>query len=570
MVADSAVALDQELLGFRSPVVRAAPHGDAPNELLVHDSVILAVVVGFVVTAVAILHVHIRTWSATSRCRPVESCPASRFPSIWGWPPVIRPRLLPTITRAAAGVFLVLLASYVVAGLFVRPAADDWCAAALVSQKGVIGGAIDSYQSWSGRYAATLTAFSAVGAREWVGRVVPGLLMVVWCIAFVDLARGVFWVRQTGERRYWISLALGAGFTVSLIAIAPHQYQSLYWEAGTLAYTAPLVLITLVAGVVVRSSRQGSTAVGLGVIGAASFVAAGFSETATVAMVTGDLAVLLSCRRSRGIGTRQIVPALTTSLVGLALGTLLMIAAPGNAQRLAAMPPHPLLWRALLEGVFFSGYFVAYTILTHLAVVVLVVLTTGAIMYARALQSTTSAGPRRLHWEAGAVLLIAWVFLTCFPAIWVTDGPPPRRGLIVATTEVLIFLAVAGAAAGWSLGASHRGAPRRRAITAGLAAATGGLALSIVTVSALQSTLGSLPAMAAYARAKDAQAAAMAYAALAHSSEAVVPALGDTTRLGVLSHGSTNDDGFGEIGRDSTSWTNTCPGEVFGVAVRVP
>jgi hypothetical protein len=256
---------------------------------------------------------------------------------------------LPQLFTGLAGfTFAVALSGFVVIGLMTRYWADDFCYASIFKLHGFWGAQVYSYlhviMYASNRF--SLTLFS--GVSDLIGpeaiRFLPALAVISW------MSTATLATRQVGKiirlPFSWAETLLAAGAVVFMTLYqTPNRFQVLYWRSGMLPYLAPLIVMTLISGLILWEAQKEKTSVFWQVIIAIlSFLAGGFSETAA-AFQTGFLLVaLLAAWLARRSGSRlafRALPYLFAALVGTLISMVLLLVAPPNHARQSDLPNPP-------------------------------------------------------------------------------------------------------------------------------------------------------------------------------------------------------------------------------------
>jgi hypothetical protein len=232
-----------------------------------------------------------------------------------------RSSILPILPLVSVAALLVGL------GQYVRPMADDFCAAGLVRDFGFLGAQTERYTDWSGYYTANLT--------QMVGAVAgPRLMFPIMCVLFSS------WLALLGllYRSTCVGLAVG----IAVLMYSPALVQVLYWQDGMGENLLPLVL------------GAGACAIALGNVTSRRligvwllvFAACGCHPAVAVLLIAGCCCMFLfePTWRSRW-------PYLAVSVAGSLIGESLVAFAPGNANREAYYPEHPAVVWAVQQAV---------------------------------------------------------------------------------------------------------------------------------------------------------------------------------------------------------------------------
>ncbi len=238
--------------------------------------------------------------------------------------------------------FGIALALYAFLGTFSRYYADDFCLTSGYLSSGFWSSQIDLYVSWSNRFSAAFAINLSELLGRWAVRGWTALVIILWVAA---LAWALIEICRTLRLPVSLGIALLLAETVVFFAIleAPQQYQSLYWRVGIVTYTLPLVFISFIVGLLFNRARKTAPDrlpwVGAGAGAVLAFVAGGFSET-TVAQQTAlfSLAFLAALLAGKSPLRNKWLLLLGAVLLGSIVSLAVVIASPGNAVRLAAIP----------------------------------------------------------------------------------------------------------------------------------------------------------------------------------------------------------------------------------------
>lgn len=257
-------------------------------------------------------------------------------------------RLNRILLRAAvvfmfALLFMPLLA-HVYVGLFNRPVADDYCFTVIAREYGLIGSVDYWYNNWTGTYSSSF--FQSLTGLTGLWRFVPSTLTLLW---FAALALAVYQLSVRLPRRGLIATAVGAVVVAAAVNGTHNVYQSLYWTSGAITYTAPLIVLTINAGIMVWAVRahieQNVNLLPFLALSAGfSMLAGGFSPLFAVAQVAAWSlvfgGVLLFAPRT---WKSQALLLIGTALIFSGIAFLILLIAPGNDVRRSRFPDTPSL-----------------------------------------------------------------------------------------------------------------------------------------------------------------------------------------------------------------------------------
>lgn len=229
--------------------------------------------------------------------------------------------------------FVVCLLPFALSCRYVHPVNDDYFYALTHVGCPPLVSVLESWLHWSGRYLATfLSAFNPLLLGE--GQLTTYRLLslgVVCLFGLVPLCSS--WMlthRVLGTGR---SLGLGAFFCVVYLSLCPKVSELFYWFSAYTSYTLPGLLVLLFFGLLPRKGRVAVCLQGL----LAMLIPGGNEVTAVLFLCT--LLYLSAVRREPRI-------VMLTALA--ALGTLVVVASPGNAIRMSGqLSAHPYLWAAV-------------------------------------------------------------------------------------------------------------------------------------------------------------------------------------------------------------------------------
>ena len=257
--------------------------------------------------------------------------------------------------------FILALVSYIYIGFFTRYWYDDFCTAGILQQESFINSQIFWYENWSGRFSFHII----VNIAELIGpRIVtflPFLTLFVWCVSST-------WTIYQLFLAFRLPFALISSFVTALTLIfstldsAPDIVQSLYWQTGMLTYLAPIILLTTWFGLLIFTSRTRSKPFVFGVLLLAGFafcfVAGGLAETYSILQL-GILIVLLTANLISFIFDIGKINSnfILVGFLGAVLSFSIVLLAPGNKVRKAALPSPPSAVSVVKSSFFYTLYF---------------------------------------------------------------------------------------------------------------------------------------------------------------------------------------------------------------------
>jgi hypothetical protein len=325
-------------------------------------------------------------------------------------------------------------------GTFIRLIADDYCSSAIARSMGVLGGTIQWYLTWSGRYSANFL-------DSLVGTIGPGITSYTTPISlafwFLALAAAVSHALPAGRHpsKFLIIGLISSLLLFCTLEISPNAAQSLYWEQGMHSVIPPLILACAYFGLLLyklKAAASAKASVALALLsGVVAFIAGGFSET-FIAMQTTLLIILIIFGLTFDAGQfkKKLLWFSLAGLLGSVLAMIIVIAAPGNQFRQATYPPPPGfldLTRMTIENTFrfLVNIFISKRHLLTSAVLFTICLMLGAGFLAEARIPFPDILRRRLTIPF-LLAAAAAVQLSCFaPAAYGTSDTTPSRTLII-------------------------------------------------------------------------------------------------------------------------------------------
>ena len=308
---------------------------------------------------------------------------------------------------------LVGLAFFALAGTYARFWADDYCYTATIKQFGLINGLLDWY-AHSGNRVSTLFVVALADLFGWsMVRFIPTALLVFWVAAwyfFLDQLR-----RRVPVKIAWPWLALVSLTQVYFaVLLAPDRLQTFYWRMGTLHYTLPMPLLLVNLGLLLSAYRQNGKSIlwMAAASGLLAFFAAGLSETFAAlelgVMLTGALAAWVFLR---GPQRGHVMRLLAAPLLGTLLMMIIMMRAPANAWREAALTPPDNLLKIIPYSLRYTADFIYYMIRGQVLPFFTLMLGMGALGIL--LVPVQAASMRRLLVGVGVTLLVTYAWVVC-------------------------------------------------------------------------------------------------------------------------------------------------------------
>ncbi|MGF7214904.1 hypothetical protein GGR92_001044 [Spirosoma lacussanchae] len=258
--------------------------------------------------------------------------------------------LLRLVTLVLTSLSLVLTVPLVALSFYNHPSpADDYCFANTAMQYGFWEAQQFYYDGWSGRFFHNFVVHSSPLTIGWYTgyKIYPILLLALLLLSFYALARQ--WVADNasgGSGRQTASLALAAGLFVGFIASLAGLPEFMYWYAGMACYSMSAVFFLALLATLIAHQRQGF-GLSPGYLLAESLLIAGIVGSSETSMVM-VMSVLGLITLGELIQRRRLSATVLILLGVGAISCYYLMAAPGNAVRMASNPnssniPHTVL-----------------------------------------------------------------------------------------------------------------------------------------------------------------------------------------------------------------------------------
>lgn len=195
--------------------------------------------------------------------------------------------------------FLLSLANFLFVGYLLhlsfynRLAMDDFTALCVFNEHGVIGGVVDFYQHWSGRFASVWLMLGAI----WVYMYLQNLafwtffLIVAYCITFFCGLCLVFKPLINKGQDYFLILNL-AIFLFILFVITNYNFSTFYWFCASVGYFGGVLFASILAVSLFSSSTH--FVVWIGIILCSLFVGSAVENIAIVCGLLLSIGLILS------------------------------------------------------------------------------------------------------------------------------------------------------------------------------------------------------------------------------------------------------------------------------------
>lgn len=272
-------------------------------------------------------------------------------------------------------------------------------------------------------------ALSGGGLVRWL----PSILILSWWFGLILLSRQLCVLLQFQDASL-TSVALATLTLYGILEGTPTVFQSIYWTSGSVTYALPMVLFTLWNGLLLYYIRQQLAnyivvCVAL-VAGLDAALLAGFSPIFAI-FELGVLALLLcAIWIQKSTHYRTVGLILVIAIIGAIIGTIIMIAAPGNSVRQALFNKPSSLLALIGINLAITTSYIGIDLSAFSLVPNLVLLVVGGWVVSRQLPSSSqhqflSNAIQESGWEER--LGSPWCFYSEFsyrPAITFQDSHP--------------------------------------------------------------------------------------------------------------------------------------------------
>jgi hypothetical protein len=346
-------------------------------------------------------------------------------------------------------VFLIGLAIFAYLGIYFRYWADDWCYNADFRNLGfleTLRGYAYNVTYTPSRYSVTILAglfypFDILGLQL----LIP-LSLLLWTWGLVRLFVNISSLSSCPLSTFHAVL-LSCIIVYFSIYLAPHLYQSVYWNTGFFTYTFPLVLFPWVLTLV---TDQNTSKAKLILVALLSLLAGGFSEASNTVLVSVlalyTVIAFIGSRSKKVWAQKTFTPALV-ALIFAIIAMALLVFAPTTQLR-AERYGEPASLPELVTLVFnFTREFVTLSLKDYQQL--LIVILAGLLGFVLTSKERDINIPKMLSLGLGifalAILLVA---ASLTPSAYIERGLPILRTQIIPR-HIMVFAFVA---LGWSAG----------------------------------------------------------------------------------------------------------------------
>jgi len=354
--------------------------------------------------------------------------------------------------RGMVLVWLIFFTLVMVNGTFSRVIGDDYCTLAIGMESNAWEGLSYWYNSWSGRYSEFFLKTLIAPLQPQLLQVLPALLVITLGASIAFAFDQLFHVLKLQANRLLLPTATGM-MLFALLNSVP-DVQLLYWFTAIIPYSIPLILLTLMTGLLFWSIREASAPhhqrLLMIILPILAFITGGFTEVTATFQVTYwiiiGLGVILFLPNHR----RQLLPLIVMLIIGSVIALITLLIAPGNEIRQSRVlelqeNPERIAITDVILGTInttISYYFITYNIVHNAYVLLLTVV--GIIAWIPA--DTIKNLPRLsypLRWTVGLIIVASTLTAsTVFPNIFATSGVVERILFLSRYMQLLLAMCI--------------------------------------------------------------------------------------------------------------------------------
>ncbi len=328
-------------------------------------------------------------------------------------------------------VCLLVLALFMLLGVYANPSSDDFCLASGINQEGLFRHLWRHYLEWSGRYSANaLYGIYPLIFDLFDGyKLLPMLLLTALLAASAFFLSSLFRINITIPAVLLSSLVFVSLFVLGMMSTA----SSLYWMAGALTYQSANILLLTAFALMIRfldqQTQGGNTVWTFTALLLVIFIAMGTNETSMLILMSIiGLIVIIKLPSDR----LTIMPWLFLLAIALICFAVVFLS-PGNVIRAADFPLRHDLSRSI-TGSLNMGIKILFSWMINPLLLTASILTPFAVYRLYLLSDRV--------FNISASLLMMFFFTTLaipillqFPAWWAMGGWPPAR-----TVDAIYFI----------------------------------------------------------------------------------------------------------------------------------
>jgi len=361
--------------------------------------------------------------------------------------------LIALLIFSITGLAIILANSF-----FTRPFADDFCVVNSVNSQSFLEYIINDYMGFMGKISYIVLTGITAKMGLWAYQIMP----IFFILSFYFI---VNWASFPCFKYYYSeSPILGAAsfsslFILLLFNSLPDLFESVFWNAGSVNYLAPIILFTLLAGFFIRLivNSQRSQSWFIFPIILITFFAGMFSEIYSMLQITIYFILIVGLYRIPSKSTKKFVKLFAFAGLLIAIISFLIVYfAPGNAGRQAAShqkTPTALLQMPLLSIKHILVVFYEFIVLGSKVWIIpmfLIPFGFGALSQQNlevnhqkpvTLKSLINQGWVRFILLIG-ILVLFLTFIAVLPTTYIQGTYPPRRAMIVLFYFILLGIMI--------------------------------------------------------------------------------------------------------------------------------
>lgn len=357
------------------------------------------------------------------------------------------------ISYIPLAIFLIGLAIFAYLGVYFRYWADDWCYNADFRNLGfleTLRGYVYNVTYTPSRYSVTILAGLFYPLGVFGLQILLPLSLLLWTWGLVRLFLNLSSLSTFPLSTFQATL-LSLIIVYFSIYLAPHLYQSVYWNTGFFTYTFPLVLFPWVLTLV---TDQNPSKAKLILIALLSLLAGGFSEASNTVIVSAltlyTVIALIGSRYKKVWGQKTFTPALVALIFAL-IAMALLVFAPTTQLRAERYGESASLLELITLVFNFTREFVTLSLKDYQQLLILIL--AGLLGFVLNSKERDINTPNTLALGLGifalAILLVA---ASLTPSAYIERGLPILRTQIIPR-HIMVFAFVA---LGWMGGYSLR------------------------------------------------------------------------------------------------------------------
>lgn len=361
-------------------------------------------------------------------------------------------KLIKTLQVILLICFLIPLICHCYIGTFSRLTADDYCSAALYNTKGIIGGLVDTYATWSGRYTATFFDLFVSSLGTMITPYLPTIFLVIW-LAVLAISIRQFDLLTLGGGTWLQSFVVSIIIIFISVSIAPNIAQSLYWRQGIDAYLPGLIFLTGLLGLscyILRKEFKNKIQFFLYIPACflLAILAGGNNDTMAAVQVVVLIVLLgLALLLFSGSRRKKATFLFSISLLGALAALALLFFAPGTRTRQAALPPtldFMNLLRISFSGliIFFDQIFSYFSRLFSVLILFVFSIISGFTLQGK--NSLKSERTNKILIVITPLIVLIFLYVCFVPGSYALSKVVPQRVMIIPGYFLVIGIYIWG------------------------------------------------------------------------------------------------------------------------------